>query len=162
VKYSPHPETKTSDLIRLYKSGRALREIAAEVGISFQAVHERLKAAGVRMRGRGQLKTRLRPSDVRHLYCEQHLSVQNVAKCLSVSSDRVRGELVRQGIEIRGTGRYRRYSAIAGLRVGESVEVVRSPGSNPRSSFADSARRSRIEITVNKLGGGHWRVTRTQ
>jgi len=45
-----HPEIKTKYLIKLYESGCSLPEISEKVGITNQAIWERLKKSGVKLR----------------------------------------------------------------------------------------------------------------
>jgi len=45
-----HPEIKTEYLIKLYKGGCSLPEISEMVGITNQAVWERLKRSGIKLR----------------------------------------------------------------------------------------------------------------
>jgi len=45
-----HPEIKTKYLIKLYQSGMSLPEISEKIGITDQAIWQRLKEAGVKRR----------------------------------------------------------------------------------------------------------------
>ena len=50
------PEGRTerrARLVTMYTGGMTLRQIAASVGVSFQAIHDCLKRAGVTFRRRG-------------------------------------------------------------------------------------------------------------
>jgi predicted DNA-binding protein YlxM (UPF0122 family) len=169
VRYLPrpmnHPEIKTSDLIKLYRSGLGLREIAAKVGISYQGVHERLRTAGVGLRGRGAVRKPLDPetaTEVADLYCGGDLPMHAIADRLGVSVGRVRDELEKKDIKIRGGWHYLRDRGIERLEIGESIEYDRSLRSDPRYFFYRVAARNNFKVRVNKLGGGRFRVTRVE
>lgn len=49
---SPRAERRAR-LLAMYQSGMTLRQIAAAMGVSFQAIHETLRRAGARFRPRG-------------------------------------------------------------------------------------------------------------
>lgn len=46
-----HPEIKTKYIVKLYKGGMSLPEISEKIGITNQAIWERLKNAGIKRRG---------------------------------------------------------------------------------------------------------------
>jgi hypothetical protein len=46
-------ETLTVDLVKKYKSGASIRELAADTSRSYGFIHRILKDAGVELRGRG-------------------------------------------------------------------------------------------------------------
>jgi hypothetical protein len=163
------PEIQTSELIKLYKSGLGLRQVGARVGITHEAVRLRLLAAGVQLRRRGMgrrkaigptMLDRATLADIRRLYVDLDMTILMVAKSVGIGEERVRAELIEMGIAIRLGGHYRRNREVEKLKVGESVEYVRSVRSDPRYHFYKVAKRHGMKVRVNILGGGHFRVTR--
>ena len=50
----PYPNTsRRVAVVAMYEAGLSLRQIAARIGVSFQAVHGMLRRAGVAVRDRG-------------------------------------------------------------------------------------------------------------
>lgn len=89
------PDIDTADLIRMYRSGMSTLKIAAEVGVSDAAVANRLKNAGVTMRGnvRGDVSAK----EVADLYRSGY-SLDRIALELGMSRPTARKKLREAGV----------------------------------------------------------------
>lgn len=78
------------DVVRLYGAGRAIRAVAAELGMHQREVWRQLHLAGVDRRPRGTAGVVLSRRGLERLYVRDGLSVSEVARCFDVSADVVR------------------------------------------------------------------------
>lgn len=105
-----HPRVDNSrdeEMKRLYAEGWSLEAIAAVTTFSRASVTRRLRAHGVKIRGRGGGKQRLSNKEIemtRFMYEELDMTVADIAEQLGVVKETIRGRLDRYGIPRRTRG----------------------------------------------------------
>jgi DNA invertase Pin-like site-specific DNA recombinase len=101
-------EAQDTDLVRRYRAGATIHDIAAATGLSRSGVHYRLKRAGVEMRppskakGYGRLDLPVREIVERYRAGE---SAEDIGRSLGIAGQTVRVRLAEAGIERRKTRR---------------------------------------------------------
>ena len=152
------------EIVRLYTIEKlSLRQIAKIAGISYQAVHGVLDRAYVEFRPRGPHLNR-EPFDkkvLKKLYLRNKLSVVKIAALFNVSSDTIRKELERHKIQMLDPStRNVKYPQLRELKIGESIELPRPPGSNPWMPFHRMAAKTNIRVSTKTIDRHTIRVTR--
>lgn len=152
------------EIVRLYTIEKlSLRQIAKIAGISYQAVHGVLDRAYVEFRPRGAQLTD-KPFDkktLKKLYLRDKLSVVKIAALFNVCSDTIRKEFERHDIGILDPSmRSVRYPQLRELKIGESIELPRPPGSNPWMPFHRMAAKTNIRVSTKTINQHTTRVTR--
>ncbi len=116
-------QARTAQMANIYlNGGLTLQEIASLYGITRQAVSFRLAGAGVQMRPRRRICEDLdhASEELRRLYVEEFVSIQNLADRYQTSIERVRSRLSELGVTLRkGSGP--KYPKLERMKVGESV-----------------------------------------
>ena len=152
------------EIVRLYTIEKlSLSQIAKIAGISYQAVHGVLDRAYVEFRPRGAQLTG-KPFDkkiLKKLYLRDKLSVVKIAALFNVCSDTIRKELERHKIGILDPSmRNVKYPQLRELKIGESIELPRPPGSNPWIPFHRKAAKTNIRVSTKTIDRHTTRVTR--
>ena len=158
-------------MIKLYfEEGLSLNAIAKRLGISRQAVHQRMHRAGLTLRRNvphaGEKLCAVRAEiDVNELvrqYVEEKKSLMELARIFGVNSQML-GNVVRgEGIEIRPNTSYtvHKYPQIYALKPGESVTMKFPPIASVYSTVGTIARRMKSRLSVHRLGKFEYKITR--
>lgn len=141
----------------------SLTEIATRFGVSRQAVHYRLKQAGVEMRPPGQPAAKITRQDLYRLYVEEKKPVYLIAKELRIYTARVYELLDEFNIK-RRTKRVRpvKYPQLRELKIGEYIDLPHPPGKQPHGSFYSMAEIAGIRVSCKTLSEETMRVTRVE
>lgn len=140
----------------------SLTEIATRFGVSRQAVHYRLKQAGVEMRPPGQPAAKITRQDLYRVYVEEKKPVYVIAKELRIYTARVYELLDDFNIK-RRTKRVHpvKYPQLRELKIGEYVDLPRPPEKQPHGSFYSMAKIAGIRVSCKAVDEARMRVTRT-
>ena len=160
---SPHPDILTEEMEKLYlEEGWTLARIGAHFEISRQAVHVRLKKAGVPMRRTGSPSLEKDADLIRHMYVDQKLTTAEVGRATGLGHHLVWRVLRDAGIALRRRGPPQKYPQLLSLAIGESVVL---PWSNERpnwhATFHVIAKREGIKLKGKRVDAGTVRLTRT-
>jgi biotin operon repressor len=153
-----------SETRRLYEvEGLSLGAISARLGISRQAVHQRLVNAGVEMRPAGQRPRTLPREPLERLYVQDGKGSPEIAAELGVTSNLVLNSLRRHGIAVRTPRQIRpeRFPELGPLKIGESLTLPRPVCRGKwQSYFYHAATKRGIKISVIAVGDTKVKVTR--
>lgn len=160
----PRVKLSNSELARLYETDElSLTEIAKRFGVSRQAVHYRLKQAGVEMRPPGQPAAKITRQDLYRVYVEGKKPVYLIAKELRTYTVRVYELLHEFNIGRRSKRVYPfKYPQLRELKIGEYVDLPRPPGKQPHGSFYSLAKITGIRVSCKAVDEGSMRVTRVK
>lgn len=133
----------------------SLTEIATRFGVSRQAVHYRLRQAGVEMRPPGQPAAKITRQDLYRVYVEEKKPVYVIAKELRIYTARVYELLDEFNIK-RRTKRVRpvKYPQLRELKIGEYIDLPRPPGKQPHGSFYSMAKIAGIRVSCKAVVEG--------
>lgn len=160
----PRVKLSNPELARLYQQEElSLTEIAKRFGVSRQAVHYRLRQAGVEMRPPGQPAAKITRQDLYRLYVEEKKPVYVIVKELRTHTVRVYELLDEFNIK-RRTKRVRpvKYPQLRELKIGEYVDLPRPPGKQPHGSFYSMAEIAGIRVSCKAVDEATMRVTRVK
>ncbi len=121
-------ETKLGEIERLLQdTDLPIAVIAAKLGISRQALYERLRLAGIEI-GKRQRANAYTPLFHRRVlmkhYHEQRMSIEAVASKLDTTVGQIRREFEAHGIETRSTAEsLTKHPSFSEMRIGESYEI---------------------------------------
>lgn len=145
------------------EEGQTLRQIAAKMGVSHQAVHYRLKKAGIQLRDR-KVNSRSLVIDrtlLTHLYVNKKLSMAETAKRLNCSASAVLTNLRQLGIEQRNSGpRPTVYAAIYTMKIGQEVLVRKPNQPYPAHAVLEAGERIGFELEAEVISDDLLLVTR--
>lgn len=150
---------------------RSIPQIAEKFGVSMQAIRFRLIQIGVERRRTNTrrketlwqaVKKTLDLDNIRHLYIDQHLSVEAISRKIGIPSTILMKIIKSEGIKIRPHTSYvtRKYPQIYALRLGESVVMPLPKTSQPLTRLYSTATKAKIKITVKTVAPGLIKVTR--
>lgn len=149
------------ELKRLYLEERlSVPEIVARLGVTKQAVYERLHRHRILLQPRREKpsKTGLTGTDLADLYQGQKLSIRQIAERVGCPKDDVTRDLKRYLIPIS----YRRaskYTYLESLVFGDEITITNESGKYPFGVLS-WARKLGIRITIKRLDGNTFLVTR--
>ena len=159
------------EIRRLYvEEDLTLQQVGDRVGITRQAVQQRLRGAGIMRRPTGHrygpraheiAKQSLDLDLLIRQYVEEKQGINRLAKIYGLSFELLRRVLVTEGVEIRdgAAARTRKYPEIYDLGPGESVVIVMN-SKNPHSSVQRVATGTKRRFSVAKISKNTYRVTR--
>lgn len=140
-----------------------IAEIAGRLGMTRQAVHERMVRNGIERRSNIRERKTIERDVLRHLYEVEQLPVYKVAKSLGVTGRIVERELKNSGIALRPKYAKRpKPSEIDGLAVGESVVLQRPKVPKPYGSLYLKASVRGVRISITRIDAERIRVTRVE
>jgi transposase len=101
-------QSKNGDLAgwlyqRYVEEGKTLREIAKEMGVSAQRVHQLMEQYGIKRRSIGRRRARLDVEKAKELY-EKGWSLRRIGELFKVSESTVRRCLMEIGVSMRRNG----------------------------------------------------------
>lgn len=138
-----------------------IKEIAKRLGVTRQAVHERMVRSGIARRDSNRPRRQIDPETLYRLYVTEGLPVYKVAKALRTVSLTVDRELKRYSIERRPKGFERRkLSALDNLKIGESALIKCPRLPKPHASIYSLAEVRKIKVSIRRIDADHVRVTR--
>lgn len=140
----------------LYDNGWSVIQIAEHLGVSRQAVHERMRREKVSYRP--ATKVRISKRVLERLYISEGLTIAAIAKRLGHSSKTIARELDRLGIE-RQDRRPRKPTGVKGLGIGDRLEIE-TDGDFPYRVYAES-KRLKIRVVVRRRSAKRFAVIRT-
>jgi predicted DNA-binding protein YlxM (UPF0122 family) len=148
-------------ITRLYDKGWSLQRIGEELGVSMQAVHKRMKQAGIPRRPQRSPQLKLDEKKICRLYTKDRLSLANVAKRMGVSMRPIVRVLDKNGIpHHHGGQRPARYLELERLKVGKSRIYPRRQNGDIDNHLYTFAKSIGIRVTIHKFGKTRFRVTR--
>ena len=113
--------------IKLYKSGKSLREVAEICGVSFQAVQLTIKKFDVKPRSSGASAAPKHPKEdeMIKLYTDEAKTISAISKAIGETPSVVRRVLIQSGTDLRARG---------------------NGGQNPRTSEAIDMYKSGVKV----------------
>ena len=159
------PPIKTipiEEMVRLYVDERmTLPQLAQRYGVSHGTIFNRLEAAGVKRRERGDRGPLIDPDEVERLYRGGEF-VKDIAKRFRRSERWISGLLKARGFtNLHSNPRLLKYPALRTMEVGESVDLPIPPGSRaPHHNFYTIAAKIGIRVSANRVDDATMRVTR--
>jgi transcriptional regulator with XRE-family HTH domain len=139
----------------------SLQRIGEELGVSMQAVHNRMKQAGIPRRPQNGRPLKLDEKKICRLYTKDGLTMAEVAKRMGVSMRPIVRVLTENGIPPHHVGtRPHKYLELEKLKVGESKIYPRKPNGEKDEYLYRAAKRFGIRIRVRDFGKARVRVTR--
>ena len=160
-----------AEMDRLYVEERlSLDAVGKILGVSRQAVHERLRKAGIETRRyTPPVETKLqrirKEIDVAWFvrqYASEKKSILELSRAYGVSYGILRDILRFEGVPIRPRGSQTKikYPQLYALKVGESVLLDLSPLKAPYSSVACIGYRMKARLSARRLENSAFRVKR--
>ena len=155
----------TSEIIELYVNHElSATEIGRRVRLTRQAVHARLKTAGVETRSNGEKPPAFEKDLLEKLYVHDRLTVAEVAEKLNTTDGVIRRAMKIYGIERRKPGALMvKFPQLRSLEIGESVDLpkVRTLP-NPHIQFYQMAAKIGIRVSTRSIDDKTFRVTRIE
>jgi hypothetical protein len=157
----------TNEWKLLYESGLSLNAIGDRYGVTKQAVHDRLKRAGVEIRSKKQAQAlRFIPIErdiLDALYVEKRMSIAAVAERLGVSCDQVKRSMRTHGIKARRSGHWRKYTLIDTMKVGEAHDFPRPQSKGTwHANFYQAAKIRGMRVRVRIVDESTVKVMRVE
>jgi predicted DNA-binding protein YlxM (UPF0122 family) len=154
--------SKLKEMLRLYQEEKkTLEEVGKVFGISRQAVHDRLKRAGITFRPCKPQKKKLDLKTLIYLYVDKKLTIAEVAKELKSTRKKVTEELERYKIPKRSRNySNRKHSELYELKVGKSFVMKRPNVKNPYRNLHAKAYAIGIKISVKRIDESTFSVKR--
>ena len=148
-------------MVELYENGLTLQEIGDRYGISRQRVQQRFKEAGLAHLARPPKYTLIDKDRLETLYVGERLSIAKICEAFGIKSHLVNQALKFHKIPKRrslvSNGKY--IDQLRELKVGESIEI-HCPAGKPYVVLHKSAKRAGGKVSVKKLGGEKFQITR--
>lgn len=147
---------------KLYTERRwTMQRIADKFGVSRQAVHERLKRAGVETRRSGPTPAKFPEAVLRRLYEKEGLSISKVAERLNSTPGKIGYAMRWHKIPGRRGSEWRRkYPELARLAIGEHLDLPKNDRRQPHGVFYKMAKRQGIRVSTRSIDENTMRVTR--
>ena len=159
----PKAVCSLQELIRLYNVRKmTLETIGEQFGISRQAVHNRLKRAGVQLRPRSKRVSKIDGPLLYELYVGQKLSLAEIGKRVGLKSVTIRSLLVKHGLTTGpGWECQIKYPQIRKFAIGEYLELPR-PMTRYKfyGNYYSMAKVAGIRVSIRSIGNETVRVTR--
>ena len=152
------------EMIRLYRDeGLSTVKIARRFSLTRQAVHGRLKRAGVHIRSFGQRQRTIESETLMRLYVGEQLPIYKIAQTLNADFRTVVRQLERHSISRRPRNYERRKpTELDNLKVGESALVSYKSERIPYVNYYLAAQVRGIKVSVRRVESGRVRVTRIE
>jgi DNA-binding Lrp family transcriptional regulator len=143
--------------------GLSVSEVGERLGVSRQAIHDRLVRAGVKRRPPSSSFKMIDRETLCRLYVTERLPVYRVAEALNLAFTTVARELLRHGIGRRPRAFERRKrSAMDHLNIGESALIECPVVPKPHASLYSLASVRKIRISIRRVDRERVRVTRIE
>src|SRR5688572_11621897 len=151
----------TAYIVELYvKHKMPTTEIGRRVGLTRQAVHARLKTAGVVTRSKEQKPPVCEKSLLERLYTYDQLTVIEVAEKLNTTDSVIRRAMKIYGIERRRPGTVK-FPQLRKLKIGESVDLPKLlTRPRPHTQFYQMAAKIGIRVSTRSINEKTFRITR--
>lgn len=158
-------------MIKLYlEEGLSLADVGKRMGISRQAVHQRLHRAGLTLRRNAPhageklraVRAEIDLSELLRQYVEEKKSLMELARVFGVNSQMLGNILRGEGVEIRPNISYasHKYPQIYALNPGESVIMEFPPIVSVYASVGTIARRMKARLSAHRLGKLTYKISR--
>jgi predicted DNA-binding protein YlxM (UPF0122 family) len=156
---------KLKEMVRLYREEEwTLQQIGDHYGVTRQAVFDRFKRAGIKMRSHLQGVRPKRVFDKEtliDLYVDKKLLMSEIAKELKTSRKTLAGEFKRHRIKKHSLpSPKRKHQELYQLKVGERFIIKRPDVKNPYRNLHAKAFHIHIKISVKNIGDDNFQVTR--
>jgi IS30 family transposase len=150
------------EILELYENQRwTLQQIAEHLGVTKQAIHSRLKRAGIETRPYGPRPVQIEKDDLHVLYVQKGLSIKEVAKRLNSTPGKIVYAMRRYKIQGRRPNEWLvKHPELGKLAVGESVDLPKTNRKKPHVNFYTMAKRHGFRISTKSIDDKTMRVTR--
>lgn len=102
----PKPVCDLQKLKDLYLIDKlTLKQIGEKIGVSKQAVHSRLRLAGVELRPRSRRPLTINRETLFDLYVNQMLSPGKIGEKFGLTNSTIRDYLIKNNVPMRGRGK---------------------------------------------------------
>ncbi|MDI1240803.1 MAG: hypothetical protein PSX80_02635 [bacterium] len=142
--------------------GLSYRAIGERIGTSGETIRSILREAGVAVQ-RKHWKPRQHVEEIRRLYVEENKPITEIVGMLNVTPGLVSKTLRYLGIPIkRGGVRSIVYPELRQLKIGESLELPRVPGTRRHAytRYYVMAKKAGIKVSVRVISNDKVRVSR--
>ena len=137
-----------------------MQQIGNRFGVKRQAVHDRFRRAGIKLRPSNQVRKVFSREILVKLYDEDKLTIGQIAKKLNVGFSKVSSELKRHGIEKRPVGEnQRKHPEFWSMKKGDTLIVPRPRAVKPFSSLYGMAKNAGIKISIKTIDKDEMLVT---
>ena len=138
-----------------------LQQIGDKFGVSRQAVHWRLRLAGVKLRPRGEKPLDINRENLFDLYVNQKILPSKIAEMFGLSYKSIRGYLLKHNITMHQPGSfYIKYPQIREMKIGKSLEFPKPAKRQFYGDFYLMAKTGGIRVSVQTIDDKTVRVTR--
>ena len=150
---------------KLSDRSRPIAQIAAELGVTRQAVYERMRRAGIaigRRKRASAFEAKFPRELLRGLYEGERLTVDGIATRLGTDPTRIRRELAANTIRIRSAAESQTEHDLSTMVVWDTFDLSADAGGGRRifSNLYRRAKRLGIRITIRRTGPTALTVTR--
>ena len=142
-----------------YENAWPVIKIAKHLGITRQAVYERMRHEGMVYRSRKATTSSSERSTLEQLYVVEGLTIAEIGRRLDCSWGRVAGALDRLGIKRESHRTVQNTLGLDSLDIGESVEVE-TQGDTPFRAYFE-AKSLNIRIVTRRLSSTRFSIIRT-
>lgn len=159
--------TQTSEIERLYAvECWPVIKIAGHLGVTRQAVYERMRNAGIALDRRRRKRlpdVEISARKLRRLFEVEKRSIAQVARHLGTTPWKVRSAMLKYKIASRASGmRPKKYPQVAMLKIGDSFEAPLPVGNLASlNCIRADAKRHGFRVVMRRVGGSTVSITRT-
>jgi predicted DNA-binding protein YlxM (UPF0122 family) len=156
------PKRTLSQILELYENQRwTLQQIAEHLGVTRQAIHDRLKRAGIETRPYSPRPLQIAKDELEILYVQKRLSIAEIARRLNSTPGQITYAMRRYKIQGRRPNEWLvKHPELGKLAVGESVDLPKTDRQKPHVNFYTMAKRYGFRVSAKSIDERTMRITR--